>query len=88
MRKEKRLNQATFAGPRVGKKESTMPFVSHPGLPGKVYAPVFNPEKLRKHPCRGCFSCQMCGEDRCQVCRGEADKDDERSNEGDCCANK
>lgn len=65
-----------------------MPFVSHPGLPGKVYIPVFNTEKFRKHPCRDCFSCQRCGEDRCQVCRGVSEKEDNRSIEGECCGHE
>jgi hypothetical protein len=82
------LNSEAVAGRGIGKKEIAMPFVSHPGLPGKVFVPVFNPERSRKHPCRDCFSCQLCGEDRCQVCRGEAEKDDESSNEGDRCVNQ
>ena len=79
------MKSAAVAGRRTGQKESAMPFVSHPGLPGKVFVPVFNPERSRKHPCRDCFSCQLCGEDRCQVCRGEAEKDAESLNEGDRC---
>jgi hypothetical protein len=82
------LKSVAFAGRRMGKKESTMPFVSHPGLPGKVFVPVIDPERSRKHPCRDCFSCQQCGEDRCHVCRGETEKEDESSNEGDCRVNQ
>ena len=72
-----------FCRSQDGKKESAMPFVSHPGLPGKVFVPIFNPEITRKHHCRDCFSCQLCGEDRCQVCRGEVEKDVESANEGE-----
>jgi hypothetical protein len=47
-----------------------MPFVALPGVKGKV----FTPDKIcreggQKHPCEDCFSCQMCGDDRCQICR-------------------
>ena len=70
------------------KKENAMPFVSHPGLPGKIFIPVVNPAKPRKHSCKDCFSCQMCGEDRCQVCRGVAEADMECSNKGDRCVNQ
>jgi len=48
-----------------------MPFVSHPRLPGKVYVPEELQVKPKKHPCKDCFSCQLCGDDRCQVCCGE-----------------
>jgi hypothetical protein len=82
------MKSAAASGRGMWKKESAMPFVSHPGLPGKVFLPVFNPEKSRKHPCRDCFSCQMCGEDRCQVCRGEAEKEPESLKEGDRCDNQ
>ncbi len=46
-----------------------MPFVSVAGLPGKVYVPEKNPDGEKKHPCPDCFSCQMCCDTRCAVCR-------------------
>jgi len=46
-----------------------MPFVTVPGLKGKVYIPDDKPECSKKHPCRDCYSCQMCSDDRCEVCR-------------------
>jgi hypothetical protein len=52
-----------------------MPFVSIPGLPGKVYLPQERPPQARKHPCPGCMVCQGCSADRCRLCRcveGEA----------------
>jgi hypothetical protein len=52
-----------------------MPFVSHPKLPGKVYIPTAPAQNQKKHPCPDCFSCQRCGDDRCQVCRGEVSCD-------------
>lgn len=45
-----------------------MPFVKISGLKGKVYVPEPQPVELKKHPCRDCFSCQMCADSRCSVC--------------------
>jgi thioredoxin reductase (NADPH) len=53
-----------------------MPFVSHPRLPGKVYVPEIHPGIPQKHPCANCFSCQHCGDDRCQVCRSDGRTED------------
>lgn len=44
-----------------------MPFVSRPGLNGKLYIP----EELsgqKKHTCKSCFACQVCSDDRCSLC--------------------
>ena len=46
-----------------------MPFKEIPGLPGKVYIPEQNPDAPKKHDCPDCFSCQMCSDSRCRVCR-------------------
>lgn len=52
-----------------------MPFEKIPGLPGKVYIPVCQPDALNKNRCRDCFSCQFCSENRCQVClKGTGDE--------------
>jgi hypothetical protein len=48
-----------------------MAFVTVPGLPGKVFVPETMAGMKKKHPCPDCFSCQECGDDRCQVCRCE-----------------
>jgi hypothetical protein len=48
-----------------------MAWVSVPGLAGKVYVPDDAGQVYKKHPCRACFSCQWCDENRCQVCRGD-----------------
>jgi len=48
-----------------------MPFVNIPGFEGKIYEPKKRPGRLRKHDCPDCYSCQMCGEERCQVCHPE-----------------
>jgi len=46
-----------------------MPFVTVPGLKGKVYVPEQQSTALKKHRCKDCYSCQMCSDDRCNVCR-------------------
>ncbi len=38
------------------------------GLPGKIFVPKGAGPK--KHPCKGCFNCQWCGDSRCNSCRG------------------
>ena len=45
-----------------------MAFVSIPGVKGKVYAPEVRAASLKKHPCKDCFSCQLCSDDRCNLC--------------------
>ncbi len=49
-----------------------MPFVTFPGLPGRVYVPGEDPGSLKKHGCADCFHCQMCSDDRCGLCRARA----------------
>ncbi len=45
-----------------------MPFVTIPGLKGKVYVPQAPDGCSKKHPCQDCFCCQNCSDDRCRVC--------------------
>ena len=45
-----------------------MKFVNFPGLKGKVFVPEDSSDSPRKNSCKGCFSCQMCSEDRCSIC--------------------
>lgn len=40
-----------------------------PGLKGKVYVPEPMAGAPKKHPCRDCFACQQCSDERCCVCR-------------------
>jgi hypothetical protein len=47
-----------------------MPWQTIPGIIGKVYLPD-SPNKIKKHPCKDCFSCQNCSSERCHVCREE-----------------
>ena len=48
-----------------------MTFVSVPGIKGKVYIPQETDRSLKKYPCKDCFSCQQCSDDRCRVCRDQ-----------------
>ena len=56
-----------------------MPFVIMPGITGKIYVPEDNTVCEKKHKCKDCFSCQMCGDERCQLCR-EAKRSEKSSN--------
>lgn len=47
-----------------------MGFQKLPDNKGLIYIPEFCKED-KKHPCRDCFSCQWCGNDRCKVCRSD-----------------
>ncbi|MFO8112834.1 MAG: hypothetical protein R6T92_10035 [Desulfosalsimonadaceae bacterium] len=48
-----------------------MPFVKMPGLKGMIYVPEADDAAKKKHACKDCFSCQMCGDNRCSVCLGQ-----------------
>jgi hypothetical protein len=45
-----------------------MPFITVPGLKGKVYVPQEAQGSFKKNPCKDCYSCQLCSDDRCGVC--------------------
>jgi hypothetical protein len=47
---------------------ANMPFVSVPGLKGKIYVPEDSRGGDKKHSCQDCFVCQHCSDDRCRVC--------------------
>ncbi len=53
-----------------------MAWINVPGLAGKVYLPDDAGQLQKKHPCKACFSCQWCDENRCQVCRNDHEKAD------------
>ncbi|MFZ5573263.1 MAG: hypothetical protein ACOZF0_22910 [Thermodesulfobacteriota bacterium] len=57
------------AGRRSERRGAGMPFSEKRGLIGKVYTPPENCRLHKKHDCKGCFSCQHCSEDRCELCR-------------------
>jgi hypothetical protein len=46
-----------------------MKFKKVSGLEGKVYVPQTDLRAHKKHPCKDCFSCQMCTNHRCKLCR-------------------
>jgi hypothetical protein len=48
-----------------------MAFVTVPGLKGKVFVPEQKEKAPKKHPCEDCYACQMCSNDRCEVCLGQ-----------------
>jgi hypothetical protein len=48
-----------------------MPFAQIPGFPGKLFVPEKQHDYAKKHPCKDCFSCHHCSDDRCRVCRDE-----------------
>ncbi len=56
-----------------------MPFIKKDGVIGKVYVPEKKPEAVRKHNCKDCFSCQMCSDDRCQLCCGNKSCDEKNN---------
>ena len=63
-----------------------MAFVRVPGLSGKVYVPGPCPAALKKHPCRDCFDCQRCSDDRCSLCRSSGpapERSEEKNHETD-----
>ena len=63
-------------------KEEGVTFVRVPGLSGKVYVPEPCPAASKKHPCRDCFGCQQCSDDRCWLCR-PGDPGQDRNKEED-----
>ncbi len=46
-----------------------MRFVEMPGLKGKIYVPERQEESFKKHPCKDCYFCQLCSDDRCKLCQ-------------------
>ena len=47
-----------------------MPWQTIPGVTGKVFVPE-SAVKVKKHPCKDCFACQNCSQERCRVCQQE-----------------
>ena len=58
-----------------------MPFVEVPGLKGKVYIPEEHKGSVKKHPCKDCYSCQLCSDDRCALCLGPKNCSSQKSSE-------
>lgn len=61
-----------------------MAWINVPGLVGKVYVPGDAARILTKHPCKACFSCQWCDENRCRVCRSDQAEADEIKEQRSC----
>ena len=55
-----------FPGMQKGRME--MAFVEFPGLKGKIYVPDEKSGHIKKHDCKDCYSCQMCSDNKCQLC--------------------
>jgi hypothetical protein len=45
-----------------------MKYRSIPGFEGLVYQPDCQEPCKKKHDCQDCFNCQMCGDERCEIC--------------------
>lgn len=63
-----------------------MPFVHIKGLQGKVFVPDPPPTGEKKHPCRDCYACQSCSEDRCRICRGPRSVEQAIADPGEPCS--
>ena len=50
-----------------------MGFKPAPHIQGRIFIPEEEPPARKKHSCPDCFKCQLCGEERCRVCRSERD---------------
>lgn len=51
-----------------------MPFIKIEGFTGNIFVPERNPGK-KKHPCRDCYSCQFCSDERCELCLGKKSRE-------------
>jgi hypothetical protein len=51
-----------------------MPFIQLPGVTGKIYVPEEKPAGEKKHNCKDCHCCQMCSDERCNLCRGKFER--------------
>ena len=48
-----------------------MVFKPAPNIKGRIFIPEEETPTRKKHTCPDCYTCQMCGEERCRVCRSE-----------------
>jgi len=53
------------------KKTIFMAFITIPNIIGKIFVPETLAETIKKRKCHDCFSCQMCSESRCELCKSE-----------------
>ncbi|MDM8540657.1 hypothetical protein QUF90_06175 [Desulfococcaceae bacterium HSG9] len=61
-----------------------MTFIKGKTIPGKIFIPDFKPDAVKKHPCPDCFACQMCSDDRCELCRTQQFKAETDRNMQNC----
>lgn len=54
--------------PRMQRDRIDMAFIEIPGIRGKIYVPDEKPGHTKKHDCKDCYSCQMCSDNKCQLC--------------------
>ncbi len=50
---------------------TAVPFIKKSGLKGMLWVPEADDTTKKKYRCKDCFSCQMCGDNRCSVCLGQ-----------------
>lgn len=57
-----------------------MPFITKEGIKGKIFVPD---EKtiIKKHPCKDCFYCQFCSDEKCSLCLKKKASDDKSKKE-------
>lgn len=44
-----------------------MPFISLKGIKGKIFIPDEH-ATFRKNPCKDCYYCQFCSDEKCGLC--------------------
>ena len=54
-----------------------MAFVDAPGIKGQMYVPEASRDCVKKRECPDCVSCQICNDDKCEVCLNQAIDDTE-----------
>jgi hypothetical protein len=54
-----------------------MPFIELDSIPGLIWIP--EEIKNKKHNCKDCFSCQMCSNERCDLCLKKSQCKNEKS---------
>jgi len=44
-----------------------MPFITVSGIKGKIFIPDEH-TIIKKNPCKDCFYCQFCSDEKCNLC--------------------
>jgi len=60
-----------------------MSFITINGIKGKIFIPD---EKtiIRKHPCKDCFYCQFCSDEKCSLCLAKKALENKLHNDSSC----